>query len=308
MIRVEQLGVKRDKWVLRGIDIEFLPGERVGIIGKSGAGKSTFLKAISGMLDVQEGGVYYNNKKIIGPSVKLVPGYEEVQLVDQEFRLDPYHTVEENIREALLFLDREERDDQVESYLQLTELSGIRNVKAHLISGGEKQRLAIVRALSTEPDMLILDEPFVHLDSRMRDKMMEHISRIQQSNGMGLVIASHDGAELMGFVDKIAYLNNGGIRRFEDATEMYYRPESKEEAELLGYVNEINVNGELILFRPNQYSVVEDGITLNLESVKDRGGILYHHYRTQKGEGVLLYSMNELSPELSIDVNKEWRR
>ena len=99
MIRAENIGVLRDDWVLRNVSFELPEGKLLGIIGDSGAGKTTLLKAISGFLDVVEGEVSLDSKKIIGPTDKLVPGYEEIQLVNQDFELDTFHTVAENIKE-----------------------------------------------------------------------------------------------------------------------------------------------------------------------------------------------------------------
>ncbi len=307
MIVVKELGVKRSDWVLRDINLEVHSGDKIGIVGKSGAGKSTLLKAISGHLDIQEGSVAYHGKKIIGPSLKLIPGYTEVQLVDQEFKLDPYHTVEENIREALLHLERGERDQKVEEFLELSELGSIRHLKAHLISGGEKQRLAIVRALALEPEILILDEPFVHLDTRLKDKMMDYITSIIEESNMGVLIASHDGAELLGFVDKIVHLNNGGIQRLSESLEMYYAPDSMEQAELLGEINRMMSDGEEILFRPNEYRLSADGIPLKLIQRRDRGGVLHHYYTTNDNQFINLIALEPLDETIRIEINKVWK-
>lgn len=307
MISIVKLGVKRADWVLREVTLEIQSGAKIGIIGKSGAGKSTLLKAISGHLDIQEGSVSYHGKKIIGPSLKLIPGYTEVQLVDQEFKLDPYHTVEENVREALLHLERVERDEKVEEFLELTELSSIRNLKAHLISGGEKQRLAIVRALALEPEFLILDEPFVHLDTRLKNKIMEYISSVREQTNMGVLIASHDGSELLGFVDEIIHLNNGGIQRMSGALEMFYTPDSLEQAELLGEMNGIGLNGKEILFRPNEYKLVEKGIALKLVSLKDRGGVFHHRYQTNDQQNVNLISLEQMPENIQIAIKRVWK-
>ena len=104
MLELSNIGIKRDDWVLRNINLTIEKGEIYGIIGKSGVGKTTLLKLMGGLIDASEGHVSLKGKKLIGPSEKLIPGYEEIQLVNQDFALEPYHTVEQNIKEKVLFI------------------------------------------------------------------------------------------------------------------------------------------------------------------------------------------------------------
>ena len=85
MIRLDHIGIKYDDWVLRNISLEFQEGERIGIVGRSGIGKTTLLKSIAGLTQLDEGDVFFEGKKLIGPNEKLIPGYEDIQLVNQDF-------------------------------------------------------------------------------------------------------------------------------------------------------------------------------------------------------------------------------
>lgn len=303
MIEALNLGVFRDKWILKELNFSSSKGERIGLVGKSGAGKSTLLKALSGHIDLQEGEVRVDGERIIGPSQKLIPGYKQIQLVDQEFRLDPYHSVEENIREVALHLEKSERDDLVTELLELVDLSHIKNAKAHLISGGEKQRLALVRSLALRPEYLLLDEPFVHLDSQMKNRMLEYIERECSQNNSSVIIASHDGAELLGFVDRIVSIDEGKIARDSSSSEFYLQSNTKEEASLLGIINCIQLAGKEVLFRPNQYEVVESGeLSLSLVDRRNHGMYFMYHYKTQGDELVQLIALKNLDKEIEINI------
>jgi iron(III) transport system ATP-binding protein len=306
MIELHNVGVYRDRWIFRNISLKIIEGETIGLIGKSGVGKSTLLKAICGLVPLKEGKVRFRGKDLLGPDQKLIPGYEEIRLVDQEFALDLYHTVEENIREVLLFLPKSERDSVVQELLELSELEEIKSLKAHLISGGEKQRLALVRALAMEPAILALDEPFVHLDSRLKQKFMAFIRAKQEQNGMTVIMASHDGAELMGFVDEIIYLRNGVIARKEQASELFYNSIDLEEAQLLGLINELQINGKTVLFRPNEYRIESPGsITLKVKRSNDNGLVYWNTCEVlSNGELIQLVSVEPLQGEFSISIHK----
>ena len=104
MLEVRDIVLNFEKSILHHIGFEMDKGQTIGILGKSGAGKSSLLKIIAGHLDAQSGTVFFEGKKVKGPSVQLVPGHEDIQLVNQDFKLDDYHTVEENLREQILNL------------------------------------------------------------------------------------------------------------------------------------------------------------------------------------------------------------
>ncbi len=151
MLEAKHIALTFDRPILKGINFSLKAGQIIGIVGKSGAGKTSFLKIMSGLLDSTTGDVFFEGKKVLGPNVKLVPGHPDIQLVNQDFHLDTYHTVEENIREQILYLPKKERDQLVNELLELIELDEVRTQKARTLSGGEQQRLAIARALACEP-------------------------------------------------------------------------------------------------------------------------------------------------------------
>lgn len=303
MIQLKHIGVKYDDWVLRDINLAIEVGSITGVIGKSGIGKTTFIKTIAGLIDVEEGEVLFKGERLIGPSLKLIPGYDSIQLVNQDFGLEPYHTVEQNIKEKILHLHKSDQTELVTELLDLVELDSIRERKAHLLSGGEQQRLAIARALASEPEVLLLDEPFVHLDQRMRLKIIEYIITLHELRNLTVLIISHDGAELIGFVDEVIHLDAGKVKRIAKAKEMYYYPDSKGQGELLGSINEIRLEEDTVLFRPNEYELSSnEGIEVSFSHAIDTGLLVYNYFELQNEEKIMLTAMEELNDVEMIKI------
>ncbi len=313
MLQVKDIGLKYEKSVLHEIDFSLEKGQTIGILGKSGAGKSSLLKIIAGHLDAETGAVFFEGKKVKGPSVLLVPGHEDIQLVNQDFKLDDYHTVEENLKEQVLSLPNDLRAKWVLEILSVLELVELRNQKAHTLSGGEKQRLAIGRAIAKEPKLLLLDEPFSHLDGRMRSKLIRYFSELKRLRKMSIILVSHDGAELLGLSDKIYYLKNGRFLRSGSPEKMYYQFKSLDEAKLFGTVNSIGVNGKRCYFRPNEFTVDLDENTGSNEMVQLKfvecifTGVVYENYfRTEEKEKVVLHSLSPMQDIHAIKVVKKF--
>ena len=174
MLELKNISHSFDKTILKKVNLKLLPAEIIGLVGKSGAGKSTLLKIAAGLLAPDEGTLFFDSKKLPSAAQLLVPGFKNFSMVNQDFKLDLYHTVEENIRESILFLPTNQREKRVLQLLKLFELTKIQAVKSNLISGGEQQRLAIARAISNKPKVLFLDEPFGHLDATLRRKLSNH--------------------------------------------------------------------------------------------------------------------------------------
>ncbi|MDP4798350.1 MAG: ATP-binding cassette domain-containing protein [Crocinitomicaceae bacterium] len=306
MLELSNIGIKRDDWVLRNINLTIEKGEIYGIIGKSGVGKTTLLKLMGGLIDASEGHVSLKGKKLIGPSEKLIPGYEEIQLVNQDFALEPYHTVEQNIKEKVLSRHKEDQVELIEQFLDLVELKDIRTRKAHLLSGGEQQRLAFARALACEPSILLLDEPFVHLDQRLRWKISKYLTSLNQDQKTTIVLVSHDGSEMMGFAHKIIAVADNGIQRIAKTKDVFYHPTDKSQGELMGVINSIYLNNELVLFRPNEYLVEGNkSFAVKFESAIDTGLIVCNYFSTNTNEKIMLTASSVLDEVKFIEIAKK---
>jgi ABC-type multidrug transport system ATPase subunit len=306
MLKLANVSLKYDDWILKNINQEFESSEIYGVVGRSGAGKTSFLKIISAFQNATEGDVIFKGKKLIGPNEKLIPGYDDIQLVNQDFALELFHTVEQNVKEKILSRHKEVQSELIDEYLELVELDEIRVRQARYLSGGEQQRLAIARALANEPEVLLLDEPFVHLDQRLKYKILNYLKELNRLRGTTIIIVSHDGAELMGFASQILYLKNGNVKRNGDIASFYYKPYDVSEAELMGPINAVSLNGKQVLFRPNEYrSVVSGGIPVRFVRSVDTGLIVLNYFRSNNNEEVLLSALSELSDVSNIIIERK---
>jgi len=267
VIELKHISLEFSRPVLKEVNLTLVPGEILGIVGKSGAGKSSLMAVLAGKLTPQIGDVIYNGKILPPANQLLIPGYPFVQLVEQQFALDLYHTVFENIHLKASHLAFDKRDSWVNKLIGILGLKKVINQQAITLSGGEQQRLAIARALATKPLILLLDEPFAHLDELLKSKLQRHLLKINQETNCSIVLVSHDGMDLLSVSDSIIQLKNGRISKKRKPQEIYFNPKNKEEAELFGPWNRIEINGELKTFRPNQYKLVPSG-GLEIQSVE----------------------------------------
>lgn len=305
MLTVENIQLAFERSVLSSISLDLKAGEIIGIVGKSGAGKTSLLKIIAGFLEPTAGKVTFEGEKVIGPATKLVPGHPEIQLVNQDFHLDTYHTVEENIREQILYLPLKQRDQLVEELLHLMELTTLRKQKATTLSGGEQQRLAIARALACEPKIILLDEPFVHLDGKLRAKLIHYLLKLQAIRKTSFMLVSHDGAEILSLCSVIYFMKNGKFVRKASPKDFYYKPKTLDEAKLFGPINKVLMNGKRILFRPDEYEIHPEGtLYLKFQTSLFTGVVYQNYFITENKENILLYSLKAMDHDQKINIFK----
>ena len=180
MLSLKHISFSRKNPIIQDLSFSLRAGSFLGIVGPSGAGKSTLLKIIASQLDADTGEIILDGEHIAGPKDRLIPGHPEIQLVNQDFNLDMYHTVYENLLLRMNHLKPEIREEYIDELLGLMELEQLKKQQAHLLSGGEQQRLALARALATEPKVLLLDEPFAHLDAHIKRKISTYLLNLRR--------------------------------------------------------------------------------------------------------------------------------
>ncbi|MDX1811887.1 MAG: ABC transporter ATP-binding protein, partial [Gammaproteobacteria bacterium] len=193
--------------VLKDVNLKVSQGEFISLIGHSGCGKSTVLNIVAGLLNASQGGVILKNKEVNEPG-------PDRAVVFQNHSLLPWLTVYDNVRLAVdqVFKktkSKAERDDWVRHNLELVHMSHALDRRPDEISGGMKQRVGIARALSMQPNVLLMDEPFGALDSLTRTHMQDSLMEIQSQLNNTVIMITHDVDEAVLLSDRIVMMTNG---------------------------------------------------------------------------------------------------
>jgi ABC-type sulfate/molybdate transport systems ATPase subunit len=309
MLSIHNICLSFESELLNNISFDVHEREIIGIAGKSGAGKTSLLKVIAGLADADKGEIILDNKLMVGPSQKLIPGHLEIQLVNQDFNLDYYQTVEENLRNKILHLPRGVQNQFIDELLDLIELSDLKHHQTQTLSGGEQQRLAIARALSLESKVLLLDEPFVHLDTTLRIKLISYLEQLIKIRKMCVIIVTHNSEELLNLADKIIYLSEGKIKRFTTPLDFYYNFKSVKEGKMFGILNQATVSNKSIHFRPDEYEICSNNpeITIKFERSMFMGGYYLNEFSIPNNKKIILFNQNKMTNVEGITIRKKER-
>jgi iron(III) transport system ATP-binding protein len=223
---------------LRGITLAAEPGEVLCLLGPSGSGKTTLLRIAAGIEAQTIGRVLLNDKEIAGPAVFLPPEQRSIGLVFQDFALFPHLTILDNVRFGLTALSREEAKREAMIALSRVGLDQYAGAYPHILSGGEQQRVALARAIAPRPAVLLMDEPFSGLDSRLKDAVRAETLDILRRSRATAIVVTHDAEEAMRMGDRIALLRDGKLMQVGRAEDLYQNPANLFVA---GFFSELNV-------------------------------------------------------------------
>lgn len=258
-----------EKPTLKDISFDINKGQNIAVIGESGCGKSTLLKLIYGLYDLDAGSISYNEMPILGPKYHLVPGEDYIKYLAQDFDLMPYVTAAENVGKFLSNVHPEQKKNRVQELLEIVEMTEYAHVKAKYLSGGQQQRVALARVLALEPEILLLDEPFSHIDNFRKNALRRNLFAYLKAKEITVIIATHDSTDALSFGDEIIVLQNGKMVAKEKSLNLYNHPKNKYVASLFGEVNELKLSqltivddgeDEIILLYPHQLLVVEESL------------------------------------------------
>lgn len=316
--------------VLNNISFEVPEGKVVSLLGPSGCGKTTTLKIIAGLIKPDNGDIFLGDKTITDVSVEK----RGTVIVFQDYLLFPHLNVEDNIGFGLKMARKPNKDIniQVERMLELVQLKGYNKKYPNELSGGQQQRVALARALAIEPKVLLLDEPFSSLDTKLREDMREFTLEIQRKLNITTILVTHDKEEALMSSDKIAIMLNGEIKQFGTPEELYERPNSIEIADFFGdknYIKGMVQNGkfisEMIRFSTTMEDIKEvkamikpEDIKIHPEGSKELTGIIISSkyageriYYTILVKGIELKVISQTSAiykvgeKISIDIDFE---
>ncbi|MBQ4257846.1 MAG: ABC transporter ATP-binding protein [Clostridia bacterium] len=239
--------IHQDVIAVNDFSFEIPDGKLIGLLGPSGCGKSTTLNLISGLEKPTSGRIFFGEDDV----TELPPENRGVGLVFQNYALYPHLTVLQNIMFPLgnlkgaQKLSKEAMREKAFEAAKLVQIEGLMDRKPSEMSGGQQQRVAIARALVKMPRILLLDEPLLNLDARLRLQTREEIKRIQRETGITTVFVTHDQEEAMSISDMIVVMKEGVIQQIGAPQEVYDEPKNLFVAKFLG-TPPINVfSGEL---------------------------------------------------------------
>ncbi|QPC87560.1 ATP-binding cassette domain-containing protein [Mesorhizobium sp. NBSH29] len=209
---------------LNDVSLSAEPGEVLCLLGPSGSGKTTLLRIAAGIESQATGRVVMNDREIAGPSVFLPPEKRSIGLVFQDFALFPHLSILDNVRYGLTALSREESKREAMIALSRVDLEHYAASYPHVLSGGEQQRVALARALAPRPSVLLMDEPFSGLDSRLKDSVRAETLDILRHSRATAIVVTHDAEEAMRMGDRIALLKDGQLVQLGTAQALYQKP------------------------------------------------------------------------------------
>lgn len=259
MLKVDNISFSyNEKPTINSISFALGKGQNLALIGESGCGKSTLLKLIYGLYDLNEGQIFWDEKEVLGPKYHLIPGMDFMKYLAQDFDLMPFITVAENVGKYLSNIYMDKKKERISELLEIVEMTEYANIKAKNLSGGQMQRVALARVLALEPEVLLLDEPFSHIDNFRKNSLRRKLFGYLREKQITTIFATHDSSDVLSFADELLVLKEGEIIEEGNPKLIYDNPKSKYVASLFGDVNEIESNGKTEFIYPNQLTVVEN--------------------------------------------------
>ena len=236
-----------------GVDLSIREGEFFVILGPSGCGKTTLMRMIAGLEKPSSGDVFIGSELVND----LPPRKREVAMVFQSYALYPHMSVFDNISFPLKAkkMPKQEMKEKVEWASSILGIEGLLERRPRQLSGGEKQRVALCRAMVKEPRVLLLDEPLSNLDAKLRVAARSELEMFQRRLAITTIFVTHDQIEAMALGDRIVVMSAGKVMQVGAPQEIYHDPANLFVATFLGSpaINLLERNGRLVGFRPEHF-------------------------------------------------------
>jgi ABC-type sulfate/molybdate transport systems ATPase subunit len=258
MLKVNTISFSyQEKLTIDSISFKLEKGKHLAVIGESGCGKSTLLKLIYGLYDLNGGQILWNDLSILGPKYNLIPGMDFMKYLAQDFDLMPFITVAENVGKYLSNVNPEKKKVRIAELLAIVEMTDYATIKAKNLSGGQMQRVALARVLALEPEILLLDEPFSHIDNFRKNSLRRKLFHYLKEKQITTIFATHDSSDVLSFADEVLVMKEGKIIEQGNPKTIYEIPKSSYVASLFGDVNEVEIDGKTQFIYPHQFIIVE---------------------------------------------------
>jgi ABC-type sugar transport system ATPase subunit len=292
-LKLSKVKLEFSDFQLKDITFQINKGEKISILGLSGSGKSSLLSVVYGLKDIDSGEVVLGQEKVLGPSIVLIPGDKRIRLVDQNYALDNFHNVQENISNKILHFLKKDIPKRTSEILEVINMTKYSKQVASTLSGGQKQRLSLGRALAELPELLLLDEPFSQIDLMNKYEIERKLGVFLNENDISTIMVTHDYQDAFALSDRILIMKDGALLRDTEKKELYENPQSHYEAMISGNYNSIIVDGHRINFRRNEFALNRNDqfaikLKLNITERIYLGGKTVISAKTNTGEKVVI--------------------
>ncbi len=258
---------EKENFTVRDIHFTQQAAQRIAIAGETGSGKTTLLKMIAGLVQPDEGTIYFEGERVLGPFEKLIPGHPAIAYLSQHFEMRNNYLVEEELESKNLLTDEE-----ATRIYSICKIQHLLKRKTDQLSGGERQRIVLARLLTTSPKLLLLDEPFSNLDAVHKNIIKSVLLDIGSQLGISCILVSHDAADTLSWADTILVMKEGGIVQQGTPQEIYNEPIDEYCAGLFGEYNLLNkqnaqaffpneASQQQLIVRPEQLNIVPEDDT-----------------------------------------------
>ncbi|HZE83155.1 MAG TPA: ABC transporter ATP-binding protein [Puia sp.] len=266
---------ERQQEILQGVSFTQRKFQKIAVAGESGAGKSSLLKIIAGLVQPDGGEVLFEGERVRGPFERLLPGQPGVAYLSQHFELHNNYRMEE-----LLSYKNRLSDAEADELYDLCRIGHLLQRKNDQVSGGERQRIALAKLLTARPRLLLLDEPYSNLDLAHTNTLKSVIRDLGERWGITCLLVSHDPPDILSWADEILIMKDGSIVQHGAPEQIYRQPVSEYAAGLFGKYNLLSLagakafaelgdgdpvpDGKRMLVRPESFKIAapEDGRAL----------------------------------------------
>ena len=270
---------ERENYTVKKTSFTQEPLQKIAIAGETGSGKTTLLKMIAGLVQPDSGEILFQQERVVGPYEKLLPGHPGIAYLSQYFELRNNYRVDEELECKNLLTDGEANE-----LYRVCRIQHLLKRKTDQLSGGEKQRIALARLLTTSPKLLLLDEPFSNLDAVHKGIIKSVIHDIGEKLRISCILVSHDALDTLSWADTILVMKDGLVIQQADPERVYKQPVNQYCAGLFGDyslidINDANVfasipgvqlNGKQLLIRPEQINITKENNNTIKGTVQNR--------------------------------------
>ena len=225
---------KNNRKVLSNINFDLEESEIGCILGPSGCGKTSLLRAIAGFENIISGTILKDGVCISNSLENISVQNRKMGMVFQDYALFPNMDIKSNIAFGLKGMTKADKEARVNYLLKLVNLDKHKDKYPHELSGGEQQRVALIRALAPSPEIILLDEPFSNIDADIKEDLVTDVRVLLKELSITSIIVTHDQYEAFNIADKVAIMNNGKIEQIGNAYDIYHKPVNKFVADFIG--------------------------------------------------------------------------